>query len=647
MPVRAPDGVRARPDAGVGGKARRLDALTGIRFFAALHVVLYHMHCTAWADLPVWVERLRNHGDSAVALFYVLSGFILTYTHIGASLRVEDPRRFWIARFARIWPLYALGLAACVGFRLYGGGTIRANVASFLASATMLQAWTPDMIFGWNTPGWSISVEAFFYLSFPLLAVPVARLQRVRSLVALIAGAWLLGLALVAWYLHFAPDGRLQHFDSWLYFVGYSPLTRLPEFIIGVALGRIHALRPDWTTVRRADAWALLALAILFGVVLFATTVPSVVVHNTLLAPAFGLLILALARGGRISGWLGAPWLVLLGDASYALYILQEPVLDGWLIWLNEPFGQKHSFAVVAGYIVLLIAVSLAAYRWLEMPVQRWLRKRLLALVSAGPNAKARWPSPRHFGLAGALLAAVILLIHAAPEHATNQMSRVGRALRAIGGVRDVAYDLAGHTTDYLEKTLEAVPDLRIHPYDSARGEKPQFPVVLGIKPGPVRGARYLDGEADTQQAAWVLPAFGLLPQTFSPDPFATVFGARAVRGVMEGGFHRQESEGAKWHRWTDGKARLRIPLDAGERPGYLVMALGGRPKPAHVVVRADGVTLFDGTISGARWQHKWPLPATARAEGLLLELESDVFAPNSEDERKLGVLLEGVRLVR
>ena len=87
-----------------------LRALTGIRFLAAYHVVLFH--CTDWVHWTnPWARSFVGSGYVAVSLFFVLSGFILTYTHCG-----EEPpkpialRPFYVSRFARIYPVYAVGL---------------------------------------------------------------------------------------------------------------------------------------------------------------------------------------------------------------------------------------------------------------------------------------------------------------------------------------------------------------------------------------------------------------------------------------------------------------------------------------------------------------------------------------------------------
>src|SRR3989442_119097 len=106
--------IRALPMVGLPDKPERnstafyaaarpkLRALTTLRFFAALHVVLFHLRVIGiLSGGPWWYQNFASIGYIGVNCFFVLSGFILVYTYAGASLNV---RRFWQAHFARIYP---------------------------------------------------------------------------------------------------------------------------------------------------------------------------------------------------------------------------------------------------------------------------------------------------------------------------------------------------------------------------------------------------------------------------------------------------------------------------------------------------------------------------------------------------------------
>jgi len=188
----------------------RVPALTGLRFLAALGILLFHYGAPLLAWAPPFAERIRTGGHAWVGLFYVLSGFVLARAHpepMGPAAR----RRFWIARLARLYPAYLLAFLLAAPFvldRWAGQGHAGAAKAAVVAAAALLlvQAWIPPIARIWNAPGWSTSVVASFYLAFPLATARLARLSR-RGLTLALALAWGLSLAFPILYLALRPDG--------------------------------------------------------------------------------------------------------------------------------------------------------------------------------------------------------------------------------------------------------------------------------------------------------------------------------------------------------------------------------------------------------------------------------------------------------
>src|SRR5690606_23572241 len=91
----------------VGMMRSRIEALTGLRFFAAAAIVLHHLQ-----GLPSFPDILGGAIPAqGVSVFFVLSGFILTLVHPA----LDEPgqtRKFYLARFARVWPAHIAVLAA-------------------------------------------------------------------------------------------------------------------------------------------------------------------------------------------------------------------------------------------------------------------------------------------------------------------------------------------------------------------------------------------------------------------------------------------------------------------------------------------------------------------------------------------------------
>jgi peptidoglycan/LPS O-acetylase OafA/YrhL len=190
-----------------------IDALTGIRAFAAMWVVLFHFRTEIVALLPGVspILSVAAAGRLGVDLFFILSGFILTYNYLDEfrTLRLRDYGRFLWLRLARIYPVHLFALAAVVAI-VVAAKTIGLPVnpahmyttPTVVTNVLMVHAWT-GMELTWNYPAWSISAEWFAYLAFPVAALA---LGRVRSARLALAGAVVAIAAMYAVFVLF-PTG--------------------------------------------------------------------------------------------------------------------------------------------------------------------------------------------------------------------------------------------------------------------------------------------------------------------------------------------------------------------------------------------------------------------------------------------------------
>ncbi len=358
----------------------RLAALTGLRFAAASGILLFHHGGPLLASAPAWAERIRTGGHVWVGLFYLLSGFVLARAH-PAPMAEPERRAFWAARIARLYPAYLLAFLLAAPFALErwaaGGPVASAKAATAAAAALLLvQAWFPPLARLWNAPGWSASVVLAFYAAFPFAAARLSRLSR-RGLWAALGSAWALSLAFPLAWLWLRPDGAVAVQDlawnepPWLVALKFHPVARAGEFLAGVALGLLH--RRGIVLPRAALLAAPLALAAALAVLAWGGA-PYVLLHNGLLVPLFAVAIVALAQGtGPLARALGSTPARALGDASFALYALQEPL---WL-WARRLAGEPQrpaSAAFALGFVAAAIAISVAVSRRLERPARRALR---------------------------------------------------------------------------------------------------------------------------------------------------------------------------------------------------------------------------------------------------------------------------------
>lgn len=382
-----PRDLAAMPSRRPAGPSR-LDSLTGLRFFAAGIVFMHHSFELTTGTLREALLALFGHGRAGVSFFFVLSGFVLAW-----SMRPGDRAvSFWRRRFARVWPAYAVAAVAGYLVSRYFDGRFF-SLERLAANLAMVQSWIPtkDWYFSVNAVGWSLSVEAFFYLTFPLYAAAILRLRFSRAAVlagglfaAIVAVALVFGQSIVLGGGFMLPDNT----GVWVVYV--SPAVRILEFMLGIVL--VTLLRSGMLPrVPPAVAWASLAVG--WAV---AGQVPAgfAVVSVTVLP--FCLLILAYAQrdvDAPGSTFWSSPKVVWLGAISFCFYLVHQLIIRVFAVevgpeWLAASTGLR-SLKVLA----LLLAVSLVA-AWLlhecvEKPCERLLR-----------GGKAR-PEARPAGSAG------------------------------------------------------------------------------------------------------------------------------------------------------------------------------------------------------------------------------------------------------
>lgn len=384
----------------------RVDALSGLRFAAATGILLFHVGAPLLAGAPGWAERIRAGGHVWVGLFYLLSGFVLAHAR-PTPLDPPARRAFLAARLARLYPAYLLGFVLFAPFALErwsdGGPSATAKACTVaLACLLLAQAWVTPLARIWNPPGWSTSVVASFYLAFPRILAWLAPRSR-AGLWRAAAAAWAIVLAFPLAYLALAPDGpgaaQLAHEPAWLAALKFHPLARGGEFVVGVALGLL--VRARGTSLGRWGGPAAVAALLAVPAVLAWGRAPYVLLHNGLLLPLFAVAMVGLASDphARVARLLGSPAGRVLGDASFALYALQDPL---WR-WARALGGEEAppTAAFAAAFCVIAVAVAVAASRGLERPARRWLRRALAVPPSpdvragtAGESAPAVPPEP-------------------------------------------------------------------------------------------------------------------------------------------------------------------------------------------------------------------------------------------------------------
>ncbi|MEV0569492.1 acyltransferase [Dactylosporangium sp. NPDC050588] len=350
----------------------RLPSLTGLRFFGAVAVVVFHAIAlppiTVFQDEKfngILVFLISKIGFVSVTFFFILSGFVLTW-----SARDDDtPRMFYRRRFFRIFPNHAVTWAACL--ILLGGAPAWVALLNLL----LVQSWVPrlEVASSINMVTWSLSCEVFFYALFPFLLRSVQRIPRARlwywavgALLATIAVPFIAVLVMPE-----RPAIPVINLPVYQYWFSYNfPVARLGEFLLGMVLARVVRERL-WSGLR---LWAALAI---LGVTYFGMLIvpmPYGVVAAEVVPSA--LLVLAAASteirgtnrffGSRLSLW--------LGNISYALFMSHAIVL-----YWGRPFflgDRKFSTPVALGLVALAVALSILLAWLLYITVERPIARR-------------------------------------------------------------------------------------------------------------------------------------------------------------------------------------------------------------------------------------------------------------------------------
>ena len=404
---------RSRPSIAVE-KLRDLPPLTGLRFFAAFFIFVGHATpmMLKFTPNPQLVINVTNcFLEVGMELFFVLSGFVIhyNYANVGRLPNSQNLAKFYIARFARIYPLYLLFLT--LQHVLYGGD-LRAT-AFFLG---MTQSWVFIILGGVPVLGhlsafvtWSISTEWFFYCLYPIIALLLARTRHRLTAALVLTALALLGLVLVVFiFLHaqevnaFAQAVWGKPGDSFfITLLAFSPVGRLPPFLIGVATAHIFITRyhqPVGESERRLGI-VLLILALACAIAMCgAQSVGNVYVGLIALfvySLSIAVVIFCCARYRSLfSRFLSVPLLIACGDASYSIYLFHLTILEvirvrdvlPWT-WYNLLYVGVR-FAAAA---LMTIAFSMAMYRVYEAPARVATRALLGRFIGPGASRADRY----------------------------------------------------------------------------------------------------------------------------------------------------------------------------------------------------------------------------------------------------------------
>lgn len=384
----------------------RFPLLDSLRAIAALAIVVYHVF--------FWGHAQQTHAYGAaltslglgVAIFFVLSGFLLYRPFINADLNgTPRPRltTFLRRRILRIVPAYWVALTVLAIFP----GLVGVFTDHWWRYYGFLQIYASQglvRITGISV-AWTLCVEVSFYVALPFYAAAVRWLVRGRSAVHAVAAQigilFVLALSslLFGYGLHGAdtPPLLLTYFDWFALGMGLAVISAAVQS--GMRMPRIVG----WAGEHPASCWAaaLIVYAVLTALVADARLhyefTRSQAFEEHALGGLLALLVVLPAvfadRGGgwprRVLAWSSTRW---LGTISYGIYLWHLPLL----LWLYD-HGVRSIPLLLITTLAWTLACASASYYLVERPILRFKdprprsRSQPLGLI----RAPAPWKPPR------------------------------------------------------------------------------------------------------------------------------------------------------------------------------------------------------------------------------------------------------------
>lgn len=361
---------------------KEIPLLTTIRFFAASLILLFHLEIR-WplTFLPQHIANVLNQGAIGMSLFFVLSGFVLAYNYDGLQ-PIKKYKDFIIRRFARIYPIYcfaALLLLPWLGLAIANHSMVFVTsryAFIFFTNIFLIQGWFPQLFSYWNdNASWSLSVEAFCYVLFPIILYGLQLVNEKKLLLVLLVAYIFTILPGIAYLLY--PENAPT-----MPTIYALPIFRLSEFVVGmvVALFFIRQKKcPEYVFLKVFVALFLMFIYLGF----IASYMPKIyIINNFIVVPVFALCIywLASKSKGYMVVFFGNRFFRLLGEASYCLYLLQVLfiyIYKDYSKTIQHYFPLAHHNSVVWFIIVLFsIVFSIIAHFIIEKPLRRIIIER-------------------------------------------------------------------------------------------------------------------------------------------------------------------------------------------------------------------------------------------------------------------------------
>lgn len=387
----------------------KIPQLTFTRFLAALSIIIYHFAINLYPYNTDLLKFLVKQANIGVSFFYVLSGFVMIIAYANKS--EINFIEYFKNRIARILPVYYLAIILNIWYYIEYDKVFL--ISDLLLNIFAIQAWVPTKVLSINYPGWSISVEMFFYICFPFLFNKIyTKIPRSKDNSEIISNQLksdntdkksnitlfdnyylsktlqigknqkltiLLIFSIMFWFVtqyffnYYTDDVKSAGFGTLYYdLLYYFPLMHVNQFILGNVTGLIYLIYFSDKKVKN-DFWILgfvLLSLVSFG---FNTILNP---HNGLYSVAFIPFIIMLSiNDGYIKKLFSLKVFELAGEVSYGMYILQVPVYL-WSVVTLRYYKINDEYVLFYLPLQILIIFSTIMYFVYEKPMRNLIKHK-------------------------------------------------------------------------------------------------------------------------------------------------------------------------------------------------------------------------------------------------------------------------------
>lgn len=331
--------------------------LTGLRFFLAIWVVLFHVHHEIDTE---WLRAICNKGYWAVDVFFVLSGFIISHVY-RQRFQNKEPgiyKKFIVKRFSRLFPVHWFSIIVIfILFHVFTLPTfgLGAPMADLPWHVLNIHAWGFVDHLSWNLVSWSISAEWLAYLAlFPTLVYVAPRIPRK-----------LFPIAVAATWIGFVIICDLYNRSS-INVAAYGALRIIAEFMAGFWLA---SLKP--ASRRRAGIWFVPLAIILY---LLGLLVDERFMEYGVLPMAVLLISFVEPSRPRADVLLSSRLAIYMGKVSYSIYMMQF-----FGLWLGLYVIDHHPLLenlFPAMVVIFTIGFAIATYHLVEQPCRNLINRK-------------------------------------------------------------------------------------------------------------------------------------------------------------------------------------------------------------------------------------------------------------------------------